>query len=788
MALKNTHQAGDPIKAVDINSNVTAILQNSHNILELFLENFFSAKQTPFTGLFFDGFSDQTKVDQDNTNLVEAQSHTIDLESDSNQSLDVTTTGIDSSDDLTVEAWINVESTASQIRTIAGKGTGADLHYILYYKGATGILGFTVFDASSTRIDTITSTEGFTLGTWHHVAGVRRKSDGKLAIYVEGIEVATTTAGVGTAMNSGDSDPFKIGGILMSDGAIDGSAVGVDQFDGFIDEVRVFNVFRTPAQVLADKDTQILGSTAGLIGYFKLNNSLLDGTANGNDLTNVGSAVFQSGSLPFTQTGNTSGQADILVADSSVFAVGEEIQIFDGSNLNEKIIQAISGITITLTTNLTNSFSVGSKVTRSNVNFNTTEKRIEHGGLGSADFDEDGGSSTVYDAPDSTSLSITGDMSVEFWVKILENAVADTIIVGRFGGGGQRAWRIGLKTAGNNTIDISIASDCTNPTSKDSTIVLVLNEWTHIAFTYDASAGSVIFYKNGIAANTVTGLPTSICDPTDDFRINAQTNVIGNSNEMHLSDVRIWQDIRTPAEISANFESKLLGSETDLNAYWKLESDALDSTANGNDFTTITNAPTPQFVSDTPTPFGLLISVYYSAKQKFQQAQGFIKLWVVRNFVVQQNLDSAIIVGASSLTVSGDQTSKYANGDTIDISEAENLKRERKTISGTPTFSAGVTTINFTPVTTNAFGISDFVERVDVTPQISIVNRDASESLQNMTLNQSIVDFTNSEVEDEFQFDASADPQEDFVVKLKLTRNVTTLTPYAKRLGVSLNQ
>lgn len=63
MALKTTHQLGEPIKAVDMNSQSSAIIQNQHNILELFLENFFAAKITPFKGLFFDGFGDTTKAD-----------------------------------------------------------------------------------------------------------------------------------------------------------------------------------------------------------------------------------------------------------------------------------------------------------------------------------------------------------------------------------------------------------------------------------------------------------------------------------------------------------------------------------------------------------------------------------------------------------------------------------------------------------------------------------------------------------------------------------------------------
>ncbi len=70
MTLKTTHAAGEPIKADDMNSTVKAVLQNAHNIFELFLENFFASKITPFLGLFFDGFSDTTKADTTATTLT----------------------------------------------------------------------------------------------------------------------------------------------------------------------------------------------------------------------------------------------------------------------------------------------------------------------------------------------------------------------------------------------------------------------------------------------------------------------------------------------------------------------------------------------------------------------------------------------------------------------------------------------------------------------------------------------------------------------------------------------
>ena len=178
--------------------------------------------------------------------------------------------------------------------------------------------------------------------------------------------------------------------------------------------------------------------------------------------------------------------------------------------------------------------------------------------------------------------------------------------------------------------------------------------------------------------------------------------------------------------------------------------------------------------------------VYYSKLQSFQTAMASTRLWIVRNFTAQFNLDAGISGGATTLTILGDQTGKFANGDTVDISTADNLTRERKTLTATPSFGSGVTTLTFA-ATANAFTTSAFVERVDVIPKISVVNKGDAESFSALTFVRSIVDFTNSEVEDEYSFEPVT-PNEDITVKLDLTREDVALVPFAKRLGVTLNE
>jgi hypothetical protein len=65
-----------------------------------------------------------------------------------------------------------------------------------------------------------------------------------------------------------------------------------------------------------------------------------------------------------------------------------------------------------------------------------------------------------------------------------------------------------------------------------------------------------------------------------------------------IDDVRVWKEARTEAEISANKDKELTGSETNLVGYWKFNEDYTDETSNGNDLTGH-NSPTFE-TSDLP--------------------------------------------------------------------------------------------------------------------------------------------------------------------------------------------
>lgn len=155
---------------------------------------------------------------------------------------------------------------------------------------------------------------------------------------------------------------------------------------------------------------------------------------------------------------------------------------------------------------------------------------------------------------------------------------------------------------------------------------------------------------------------------------------------------------------------------------------------------------------------------YKSIKTEFQQKKQTATLWITRNFNFKLNLAANISAGATSLTITGDYTTKFLVGDTIDISQQINLLRERRVLTGS-SFGGGVTTLSWSGGLTNTFTTTGFAERVDVFPRVSLVASGAADSFQVMTYVQSIVDFAEDEVEDEYTFTAGS-PQDDFRAKL----------------------
>lgn len=176
-------------------------------------------------------------------------------------------------------------------------------------------------------------------------------------------------------------------------------------------------------------------------------------------------------------------------------------------------------------------------------------------------------------------------------------------------------------------------------------------------------------------------------------------------------------------------------------------------------------------------------NTYQSVKITNQQDYRSANLWVTRNITSSYNLGSAN--NGAIIIINGDVTGEFAQNDTVELRTADNTKRERFTITAIDynTTNAGKTTITLSGTPTNTYGTADFIERVDVLPEISMVNTGLPENFQAMTWVKSVAN-NDGTIEDEYTHSVSNEAH-DVVVKLNLTRNDTSKNVFAKLLAVS---
>jgi hypothetical protein len=175
------------------------------------------------------------------------------------------------SGDFTLEYWMRTTSTGS-----GGSGT--------QWYGGNGIVDAEVAGGANdwgttltgqylafgvgTPDVTIHSTSIVNTGNWVHVAASWQQSTGVLRLYINGVEEASATGS--TSFRS--APPRITLGQLQTD---------IQRFSGSIDELRIWNVVRTPAQIMANKGIELDPAGAGttnMVAYYTFNQNNTAGT------------------------------------------------------------------------------------------------------------------------------------------------------------------------------------------------------------------------------------------------------------------------------------------------------------------------------------------------------------------------------------------------------------------------------------------------------------------------------------------------------------------------------
>jgi hypothetical protein len=176
---------------------------------------------------------------------------------------------------ITVESWINFQEggTENNPRILSKGPDGEGYELLLTSNGASANLEFRIAP------DNLISTTILNANVWYHVAATYDGSTIKLLI--NGTPEASTTIRGRLLANT---DALNIG---------QKSQPGFDSSIGFTDEVRVWNIARTQAEIQATMTTTLVGDEPGLVGYWNFDDGTAnDRTANGNHGTLIDDATI----------------------------------------------------------------------------------------------------------------------------------------------------------------------------------------------------------------------------------------------------------------------------------------------------------------------------------------------------------------------------------------------------------------------------------------------------------------------------------------------------------------
>lgn len=131
-------------------------------------------------------------------------------------------------------------------------------------------------------------------------------------------------------------------------------------------------------------------------------------------------------------------------------------------------------------------------------------------------------------------------------------------------------------------------------------IAITTDMWYRLSISWLSASSLATFYLNAVSVGSTTGLLTAINNNASRFGIAMNRNGAGspaNFLDGKLDDVRVWNTTRSASDIFNNTDSTLTGAEAGLAAYYQLNNNYDDTTANAN-IMTATNSPV--FTTDVP--------------------------------------------------------------------------------------------------------------------------------------------------------------------------------------------
>jgi Concanavalin A-like lectin/glucanases superfamily len=173
----------------------------------------------------------------------------------------------------------------------------------------------------------------------------------------------------------------------------------------------------------------------------------------------------------------------------------------------------------------------------------------------------------------SVARPVQDDFTIEAWIKTTASRKGSTFYHGNgiiYADAPPGSNPLGANDFGTSILNDKFAFGIGNPdTTLESETVVTTGQWVHVAATRNKAAGEARVYVNGIADGWKTTQKGSLVDQATlsvGCTLNDQNHFIGQMDE-----IRLWNVVRSEAEIAATMRQRLAGIEPGLVAYWRFD-------------------------------------------------------------------------------------------------------------------------------------------------------------------------------------------------------------------------
>ena len=415
------------------------------------------------------------------------------------------------------------------------------------------------------------------LNAWNHVAVTYDAPSTTMKLYINGALVSTNTNVQATAGNA-----MQIG-----------AYASVVPFNGSMDDVRIWNVARTQAQIAASKNCELQGNEPGLIAYYNFNQGT--GSVSNTGVTSLINSVF-GGANGTLQNFTLAGASSNWLAGSPVIS-GVVIPSAPTVTSPVTYFQNNTATALTATTG-TNGTGLSWYTTAIGGTGNTTAPIPSTATVGTISYwvsstNANGCESdrteivvTTSTPLPATHLNFDGlndfvDLGVSATLKPT-NAITVEFMAyeANWSSITNLATLIGNTQVGGYAVGVS-GTNLSAVVRRNGTYATVLKKlseisagWHHFAFTYDNRYFK--FYMDGILIDTNdAGANYNITyHPINSTLIGGESSAnqgIAEANRYFngsMDDVRIWNVARTQEQITASKNCELQGNESGLLAYY----------------------------------------------------------------------------------------------------------------------------------------------------------------------------------------------------------------------------